>query len=247
MTLQGFARLGLAAALLAAAAPMSAQQGAGYLFHKPDARLTVRLGYDHANANSDLFKQVTEDLTLSKSDFSGLTAGAELAIPFGSRFEVALDGGYSHASKGSDFRHFIDNNNQPIEQTTTFQRVPLTANLRVYLVPPGRSIGKLAWIPNKITPWVAGGVGTMWYRFRQEGDFVDFNTTNVYPSFYESSAWTSMGQVSGGVDFNLNSLMALRTQLQSVWAKGPLTHDFVGFDKLDLSGVSGTIGLSFRM
>ena len=133
MTLHRFSRLGIAAALLAAAAPASAQKGDGYLFHKPDARLTVRLGYDHANANSDLFKQVTEDLTLSKKDFSGLTGGVEFALPVAERVEVSLDGGYSYSSKGSEFRHFIDNNDLPIEQTTTFQRVPITANVRIFL------------------------------------------------------------------------------------------------------------------
>ena len=87
----------------------------------------------------------------------------------------------------------------------------------------------------------------MWYRFRQEGDFVDFNTLDVYSSFYESSAWTPAAQASGGVDFTLTPLVALRTAVQGVWAKGPLTHDFVGFDKIDLSSVNATIGLSFRL
>lgn len=248
MTLQGITRLGLAAAIsLAAAAPASAQKGDGFLFHKPDARLTLRLGYDHANANSDLFKQVTEDLTLNKRDFSGLLGGGELAIPITDHIEIAVDASYSRASKGSEFRNFIDNNDLPIEQTTQFERVPVAGSVRFYLTPPGRSIGKLAWIPSKVASWVSAGAGTMWYRFRQEGDFVDFNTTNVYPSFYESSGWTSMAQVAGGVDVSLSSLVAVRSSIQSVWAKGPLNRDFVGFDKLDLSGVSASVGLTFRL
>ena len=247
MTFQGFTRLGLAAALsLAALAPAGAQ-GSGFLFHKPDARLTVRVGYDHANANSDLFKQVTEDLTLNKRDFSGLTFGGELGIPISDRIEIAVEGGYSRASKGSEFRHFIDNNDLPIEQTTQFERAPVIGSVRFYIIPPGRSIGKLAWIPSKFTTWVSAGAGTMWYRFRQDGDFVDFNTSNVYTSFYESSGWTTTGQVAGGVDVSLNSLVAIRSSVQSQWAKGPLNRDFVGFEKLDLSGVSATVGLTFRL
>jgi hypothetical protein len=249
MKLHGIARLGLAAAIvtLAAATPARAQRGDGFLFRQPEVNVSLRLGYGYAMANSDLFKQVTEDLTLNKRDFSGLTAGAEIGVPITSRFEFTLDGAYVRANKSSEFRHFIDNNDLPIEQTTTFERVPLSANLRFYLAAPGRSVGKLAWIPAKIVPWVSGGGGTMWYRFQQRGDFVDFNTSNVYPSYYEGSGWAPVVQASGGVDVSLNSLVAFRTSLQSIWAKGPLGRDFSGFDKLDLSGVNATLGLSFRL
>jgi hypothetical protein len=248
MTLHSFTRLSLGAAFaLAAAVPAGAQSGNGFLFHRPDASITLRLGYGYANANSDLFKQVTEDLTLNKRDFSGLTAGAEFAVPVSSRFEISVDAAYLRSSKGSEFRHFIDNNDLPIEQTTSFERVPVTGNLRFYLTPPGRSVGKLAWIPAKVVPWVSAGGGTMWYRFRQEGDFVDFNNSNVYASYYESTAWSPMVQASGGVDVSLTSLIAFRTSIQSVWSKAPLTRDFQGFDKLDLSGVNATLGLSFRL
>jgi hypothetical protein len=249
MKLHSIARLGLTAAIVtfAAGTPARAQHGDGFLFRRPEASLSMRLGYGYAMANSDLFDQVTEDLTLNKRDFSGLTAGAELAVPVTSRFEITVDGAYLRANKGSEFRHFIDNNDLPIEQTTTFERVPLSLNVRFYLTPPGRSVGKLAWIPSKVAPWVSAGAGTMWYRFRQQGDFVDFNTTNVYPSFYEGSGWAEMVQASGGVDVSLSSLVALRTSVQSIWAKGPLGRDFIGFDKLDLSGVNATLGLSFRL
>ena len=144
----------LAAALaLGLALPAYAQHGGdGYLFHAPNVRLSIRGGYDHANANSDVFDQAIQDLSLNKSDFSGLTFGGEAAIALSSRFDLSLDVGYSRAQKGSDFRHFEDNNNLPIEQTTTFQRAPLMANVRFYLSPPGRTVGRLAWIRTRWFP-----------------------------------------------------------------------------------------------
>jgi hypothetical protein len=230
------------------ALPAYAQHGGdGYLFHAPSVRLSLRAGYDHANANSDVFDQAVTDLSLNKKDFSGLTLGGEIAFALGSRFDLSIDGGYSRANKGSDFRHFIDNNNLPIEQTTTFERAPIMGNLRFYLTPTGRNVGRLAWIPNKVVPWVGAGGGTMWYRFRQQGDFVDFQTSNVFASSFSSTGWTPAAQGMAGVDVSITPLIALRGEGRYVWAKAPLGQDFSGFNRIDLSGVQGTLGLTFRM
>jgi hypothetical protein len=239
----------LAAALaLGLTLPAQAQHGGdGYLFHAPSVRLSIRGGYDHANANSDVFDQAVQDLSLNKSDFSGLTFGGEIAFALGSRMDLSIDGGYSRANKGSDFRHFEDNNNLPIEQTTTFERAPLMGNLRFYLTPTGRQVGRLAWIPNKVVPWVGAGAGTMWYRFRQQGDFVDFQTSNVFTSSFSSTGWTPAAQGMGGVDVSITPLIALRGEGRYVWAKAPLGRDFSGFNRIDLSGVQGTLGLTFRL
>jgi opacity protein-like surface antigen len=243
------ARCLCAAALTSAVAtPLHAQlYGDGYLFHAPNARVSVRGGYAHANAGGDLFDFATEQLTLSKSDFSGFNAGAELAIPLGQRIDFTVDAGYARANKKSDFRHFIDNNDQPIEQTTTFQRVPLTANLRLNLVSPGRSVGRLAWIPTTLVPWVGAGAGMIWYRFEQEGDFVDYRTTGVFPDHFVSDGWAPALQAMGGVDYSISPLIAVTADGRYVRSRASLGRDFGQFDKIELSGVSATIGLSFRL
>ena len=249
MQTHGMRTVGLAAMLaLAVSAPVIAQSsGDGYLFHTPQGSFTFRAGYDHANAGSDVFAQSVTDLTLNKRDFSGLTIGGDVAFAIGQRFELALDAGWSHARKGSEFRKFIDNKNLPIEQNTTFDRVPLTANLRYSLAPAGRSIGALAWIPTKVVPWIGAGGGMMYYRFRQDGDFVNFNNGNVFPSTIESSDWTPALQGMGGADFTLTPHVALRADARYVWAKADLSRSFAGFGPIDLSGVQGTLGLTYRL
>jgi Outer membrane protein beta-barrel domain len=241
--------IALAAALaLGGVVPASAQHGGnGYLFHEPQVRLSFRMGYDHALANSDVFDEAVTDLTLNKKDFSGLTLGGEAAFALTSRIDLSVDVGYSRAKSGSEFRHFEDNNNLPIEQTTTFERVPLTANVRFYLTEPGRRVGRLAWIPNKVVPWVGAGGGMMWYRFRQQGDFVDFQTLNVFASDINSTDWTPTAQGMAGVDISLSPMVALRAESRYVWARTKLSQDFSGFDPIDLSGVQATLGLTFRL
>jgi opacity protein-like surface antigen len=237
---------------LGAAAPAHAQMsGDGFLFHRPNVRISVRGGYSVARAGSDLFDFTTENLTLKKSDFSGLDAGAAADISISDRMSLTLDAGYSRAKKGSEFRKFDEPAGNgtfvPIQQTTTFERVPITANLKVYLTSPGESVGSAAWIPARVTPWIGGGVGYMHYRFLQEGDFVDFNTKAIFPSTFDSKGWTPMAQGMAGADFTLTPSLALTGEARYLWARGDLSRDFGGFDRIDLSGISATLGLSLRL
>jgi opacity protein-like surface antigen len=240
-TIAGLLALGIAL-------PAHAQvAGDGFLFHRPYARVALRGGYAIASAGSDLFDFTTEQLTLNKRDFSGLSLGANVGFGVSDRVDLTLDVGYARAAKKSEFRDLVDNNRLPIEQRTTFERIPLTANIKYYLSPPGQSIGTAAWIPAKITPWIGAGGGAMKYRFKQEGDFVDFNTNDVFASTFDSDEWTPVVQGMAGVDFSLTPMIAITTEARYLYGKGSLSRDFGGFDKIDLSGVSASVGLSFRL
>ena len=165
--------------------------------------------------------------------------------------DLTLDAGYSRASHKSEFRDFVDNNNLPIEQTTTFERIPLTANLKVHLAPTGRSIGHLAWIPSKVVPYVGGGVGMMSYRFRQQGDLVDFNTNNVFNSTVDTQDdgrdWAFVQQVMAGVDYNFSPMFGVTLDARYLHGRGDLGTAFSGYDKIDLSGASASVGISVRL
>jgi opacity protein-like surface antigen len=227
--------------------PARAQMaGNGFLFHRPYVRLGIRGGYSFARAGSDLFDFTTEQLTLNKKDFSGLSVGGSVAFAVAERLDLMFDAGYSRAQKGSEFRDLVDNNRLPIEQRTTFERVPFTVNLKYYLTAPGQSIGTAVWIPAKITPWIGAGGGLMKYRFTQDGDFVDFNNNDVFSSTFETVDYASVFQGMAGVDYSLTTQLALTTEARLLYGKGQLDEDFGGFSKLDLSGVSASVGLSFR-
>lgn len=222
--------------------------GGGYLFGDPVGRFNLRGGYAHASANSDVFKQTTDLLSINRGDFSGPVVGGELAFRLAPQVDLSFVADYAGVSRNSHYRNLVDNANREIQQATTFQRVPLTANVRAYLSPRGRAIGQLAWIPARVVPWLGAGGGAMWYRFHQEGDFVDFMTNKVIPLKLESSGLTPAAQGMGGVDITITPRMALTGDARYTWAKARLGRDFdPSFDKLDLSGVSLTLGLTFRL
>jgi opacity protein-like surface antigen len=242
-------RSALVVAALASTSSLASAQsaGEGFLFHSPDVTLSLRGGYSRASAHSDVFDDVTRDLTLDRGDFSSLTLGGDFTAHAGERVDFVLSVGYSRSKHESEFRDFVDNNDLPIEQTTTFERIPITGSVRLNLGPTGRSIGQLAWIPNRVVPYVGAGLGAMRYRFKQDGDFVNFTTSAVFPAQLVAEDWAFVGQGMAGVDYNLTPRFGVSLDARYLYGKGDLGPSFKGYEKIDLSGLSATVGLSVRL
>jgi outer membrane protein W len=238
----------ISALALASLAPVIPAQdmGNGFLFGAPTGSFVVRGGWAMARAGSDLFSFTTNQLTLNRGDFSSPSGDIDLAFNVTPQWQIVASGSVAITNRRSEFRHFEDNNNLPIEQTTSFSRVPLTLNVKRYLTSTGRSIGRFAWIPSRFAPYVGIGGGVMHYRFRQSGDWIDFKTMDVFPSEYESDGWAPTANVQTGVDYSLNARFALTGEARYVWSNAPLSQDFQGFQKLDLSGFSTSIGVAVR-
>ena len=245
------AALALGATLLFAGSA-AAQASQGFLFREPVVSLSVRGGFAQAMAGSDLFSFTTENLTLGRRDFSGPALEAAIGIRVAPRFDLVLSGGQSRAVAESEFREFVEQNDAPIEQTTTFSRVPLMASGRMYVTPRGRSIGEFVWIPARAATYVGAGAGGLWYRFRQTGDFVDFATVDdplgavIFTDELESSGWAPAAQAFAGLEYSLTPNWALVGEAKYLWSRADLSRDFESFDPIDLSGFTAGIGLSVR-
>lgn len=221
--------------------------GDGFLFHIPVATWTVRGGFDHAFASGDLFNFVTKQLTIDRSDFSSATFGSNVAVRVSPVTDIVFDISYASVSRLSEFRDWVDQNNLPIQQRTSLRRVPITLGVRHYLSARGRAIGRFAWIPAAHDTYVGLGAGLMQYRFHQIGDFVDPQTLNVFPDEFESKAWTPVLHALAGVDLGLARFLMVNGEARYTWARGPMGRDYVGFHRIDLSGLSLTAGLSLRL
>ena len=236
--------------LTAAAAPVGAQgSGRGFLFDRPAGSFTIRAGYALANAGSGVFSDAVDQLTLSKRDFSSLTWGGDISYSPTARIDLVFDGGMSSSKHDSEFREFVDNNDEPIEQQTKFKRVPLTLGVKYYVADRGRAISQFAYVPSRYAPYVGVAAGTMFYQFKQNGDFIDFNTDDleVFSAEIEDSGWTPMAHAMAGVDYSLGPWVALTAEGRYQWAKAQLDPNvFEGYDKLDLTGFTGTVGFKVR-
>ena len=198
---------------LALAAPVGAQvAGKGFLFKQPEGTFTVFGGYSRPNAVGDVFDFTTKNLTVSRNDFSSMSIGFEAQYRLSEQVDVSLGLSYAGSGKKSEFRDWEDNKHQPIEQKTTLQRIPVTASLKYYLLPRGHSISRFAWVPTKYAPFIGVGGGAMWYSFRQEGDFIDFGTGNVFPDSFKSDDWTGTAHALAGFEYSLSPRYSLTTE-----------------------------------
>ena len=244
----GRALLLTAVAIVAIALPSHAQRaGDGFLFRAPGGSWTLRGGFARPLANSDVFTFVTDELTVDRSDFSSPTFGTSLGIRLSQRNELMFDLGYARVSHSSEFRDWVDQNDLPIEQTTSLRRIPITVGLRYYLTGPGRAIGEFAWIPARRSLYIVAGAGMMEYKFSQVGDFVDFETLNVFHDEFVTQGWTPVMHGAAGLDIALGSFTMVNLEARYTWAEASMSADFVGFDPIDLSGPSVTTGLTFRL
>lgn len=236
-------------------APLGAQaqpHRSDYLLGRPKATLTLRVGAGRPNASNGVFA-VTDSvgkklLTLSPDQFLGANFGADIGVPVTQKLELQFSVSSSSRTADSEYRDFVDNRDLPIEQATRLQRLPISLGLRYNLVPAGRTISRLAWVPNRFVPYVAAGAGTMYYRFRQNGDFVDFRSRSldVFTARLEAKGWAPLGYAAGGLTWSLLPAVALNTEVRYDHSSTPMRGDFTGFDKTSLSGVALSTGLQFR-
>jgi hypothetical protein len=232
--------------LLVAPRAEAQDAGNGFLFRAPTGEISFRGGVDRAIAGSDVFAFAVKELTLNRRDFSSMTFATDVDYVLTPRLDARFSFAVSQSTTPSQFRDFVDNNRQEIQQTTAFTRVPLTASVKAYLANPGRSVGRFAWIPSRYAPYVGAGGGAMWYRFQQQGDFIDFATSRVFPDTFTSAGWTPTVQAFVGTDVSLNPRFAVTAEGRYQWARARLSTDFSQFAPIDLSGFALTAGFSIR-
>lgn len=232
--------------LAAAVAPASAQEG--FLFGEPTASITVRGGTMHYRAKGDLFTEIRQELTLDRGDFRAPALGADAAIFVSPRLDIALGVSWARIESRSEFRDWVDQDDQPIEQVTRLRTVPVALAVRYYLLPRGAEISELAWIPRRTTPYVGLGAGLTWFRLEQEGDFVNFEDNTVITAMLEDSGNPLVVHVVAGVDYWFAPRLALNAEARYTHGSAlpGLTSSFGSFNRIDLSGVQATLGLAFR-
>jgi hypothetical protein len=234
------------------ALPARAQQP-DFLFRRPTVTMGVSFGYAMPSASSDLFDFVSEQLyvlgttrPVERSDFRSVVLQGEFAVRASEKLDVALDVAWMSDETASESRDFIGTDNLPIEQTTHFSRIPVTLGVKYYLKERGRSLGRFAWVPARWAPYLGAAAGAVHYSFEQRGEFVDYQTLDIFRDTYLSEGWAPTAHVLAGAELTIVPRVALTGEARYTWAKSKLGRDFVDFDDIDLAGFQAMAGLSFR-
>ncbi|MBI4266055.1 MAG: hypothetical protein HY657_16895 [Acidobacteria bacterium] len=243
--------------IVAGAVPAAAQSRPtpDFLFGEPRGSLGVRASWIFASAGQpcaelrgcqDLFSFVTQQLTLDRGDFNAPAIAADLGFAVGRRIDAVAGFEFSQTSASSEYRDFVDNDRQPIEQTTRLRAANVSGSVRVALTPRGTGVSRFAWIPRGATPYVGAGGGLLWYEFRQSGDFVDVLDPRlaIFNDVLLSKGWTPSAHAFGGVDLKVQRRTFLTFEGRYQWAAATLQQQFEGFEPIDLAGFRMSVGVN---
>lgn len=242
---------GAAVALLAATAllvPATAQAQSDFMLKRPSATVSLFGGWAVPGEGSDLFGFARDQVTLEEGDFESPLVIAEGALRMSEHFDLTAGLEVSSRTVSTEMRDWVTSDDRPIPQTTRFTRTRLHVGARAYLLPRGRSISRFAWIPNRWSPYVGGGVGVTRFEFEQVGDFVDYETLDIFADELEAVGDGFTTHVLAGVQLSLTPRLLLRGEYRHVWGNGsPDSTDFYDFEDVDLSGSAAIIGVSVRL
>jgi len=223
-----------------------AQGGPGFLFKNPRVSLGFRTGYQMPRASSDIFEFPLDSLTLSRSDFDGPWLGGELAVRVSDHWDVAVGFGWAESRAESEYVNWVDQDDRPIEQTTRLETFSGSFGAKLYITDRGREVGRFAWVPSRITPYLGGGIGFVSYEFEQAGDWVDFETLEIVTDHLVTDGSGFSGHLALGFDIALGRQFVLTGETRYTYAEGSVEGAYAGFDGIDLAGLQLLGGIALR-
>ena len=216
-----------------------------FLYGRPRTVVGVSGGWLVASESGGIFDFMRNLLTINDGDFNTGALGIHFGRSLSPRLDMMVEVGFSRATITSEYRDFVGFDGLEIAQATELMQAPVGGSLRFWLIGRGREVGRFAWVPNRIAPYLGAGGGTQWYRFMQTGDFVDIVDLSIFTARLDSSGWAPSGHAFGGASVKLTPQLFANVEARYVWSNTPLSGNFVGFDNIDLNGLRITVGIEY--
>jgi hypothetical protein len=222
---------GLAAVVLA-----SVVLGAAPTAHA--GSLDVRLGGFFPRTESNLFDDDAELYTVGKNDWNGFSAGVEYSFELAPQLELGFHVDGYERRLDTVYRDEVNvRTGRDIRQTLELSIVPVGTSLR--WVPLGRRAS--------VSPYLAGGVDVIFYRYEEFGDFIDFfdDRRPIYSDAFLDEGAAFGFHVAGGVRVPVGRDFSIVGEVRYQQARTNMDRDFRG-NRLDLSGTTASIGGRLR-
>ena len=165
-------------------------------------------------------------------DFNNGTAGAEWLIGAGEYFDAGLGAGFYQRTVPSVYTDFINENGSEIFQEFRLRVVPLTATIRV--LPFGRNTA--------VEPYFGVGVGLFDWRYSEVGEFIDFDTFDVFRDRFTARGRDVGGLMLGGlrVPFSDRFSAGIEVRYQSATGRVGIDQGFLN-ERIDLGGIASQV------
>lgn len=230
-------RASVAAALVVALAPAASE--AQYRPHRPGDQGSIRvlLGQFSPDCDSQYWDDKFLDFTGSASDFEDWAVQMDYRHPLGQGSALLLGMSWYEGATSQAYRDYVDSGGRSIAHRTSLATWDVSA----------------AWIyefgqrRSAVTPYLGAGVGYLLWELEEVGDFINFGDPDlpIFRAGYGSrdGTWEILAVV--GLDIRLGHAVSLVAQARWRDADDELGGDFVGFGKLDLSGIDYALGFAY--
>lgn len=205
-------------------------------------------GWNEPNSGNEIYDFSEELLTFDESDLAGTSVQFNYFYQLNNY--MAVGGGlYAAAEEStvSEDREFVFSNGDPIYQETGLEMSWIGALVNITPFGAGEFFGSKAWLPNTFVPYLQVGAGIKSYTFYQAGDFVDFETLDIFYDDFEDKGNAASFRLGVGFRFNLAKRIDFDVLAQRDWAETKLNGDFEGFGDFDFGSTAYQLGLTFRL
>jgi hypothetical protein len=194
------------------------------------------MGIFEPEANSQFWDEYFMDFTGSPSSFQDLVFGTDYLWRTTRSGGLLFGASFYEGKSTLAYQDWVDADGQDISHTSSLGLSDLTA---AYVLRFGR---------NSIRPYIGGGGGLLWWRFREEGYFIDFGAEDLPIFFgnYRADGLTWELVALAGLDFRLSHNWSFFFEGRYRWSEDELGDDFSGFGTIDLSGGQMVGGFSYN-
>lgn len=198
-------------------------------------------GFRVLNVASDLFEANEYDFGITDDDFLTGGFGFEFDVAVLPRVDVSLGFDTGDAETLGSYLDFVFEDGGEIEHSARLAMTELSLGVRL------RLLGGSA----PVRPYVIGGVSGAYYRYTEIGEFVDFDTADIYYDEFEEKSFLPGFFVGAGADVAVVRLpdggrVELFGEFRYARAEGEHTEGFAGFGDLRLDRSGGLFGFRVR-
>ncbi len=198
-------------------------------------------GFRIFDITSELFAANEFDFGITEDDFRTGGYGFEFDVAVLPQVDISL--GFNAASSRTygSYLDLVYEDGGEIEHRADLTMTELSLGVRL------RLIGGAA----RVRPYLLAGVSGAYYRYREIGDFVDFETADIYYDEFAETSFLPGFFAGAGIDYALVQLpdrgrVELFGEFRYARSQGEHTEGFAGFGDLQLDGSGGLFGFRVR-
>lgn len=218
--------------------PLSAQRRSyASRSHTPLYRsqaVNLRLGLFIPTMDSDLWEINMENLALIKQDMQNVYYEAEYELFFNPILSLTFAAGHYEQEHFSQYTGYEYDDGSPIYQNLALSVTSLELNLKVY--PAGHR--------RAFSPYVGGGIGLNSWHYEQWGDFINFDDMTVSEGYADTKTYTLGFNARAGFIIKVRRNIGISFETRYLYLKGQLSSLFEDFEKLDMSGLTYSLGMN---